>query len=606
MIQTIFQYTGDGTTTHFTGPYCDFNVSALEVTVDNLTVEFSYDQQTQQVTITPAPGGGKAVEIKRVTALDDRLVTFTNATLLDAETQNLDSKQLFYALQERLYVSEESLQYGGATGVNWNARNKLIKLLADPVDNLDAVNKQFLVSYAQAYFGTVLSTAEGYKDQAYLYRNAAEGFANDAEASANDAAAAATTAAATATAAVQAELDDEVAAAAASAVAADASADAAAASALAADASADAAAASAVAADGSADAAAASAAAAAATVGAADTLDGFHASQSPYDNHIPVRQNSTLAPIADLYMTPFGASRTLYTYATYMGITAPSTIHLCRNMYYDGTNWRYLTDGQATLFNVANQTIEMYIAGWGNAGNLVSLSYVGCVPFVAAVPADATKVLRGDATWTQVAEAMMALSDVTTLDVSTAKHGFCPKAPNDTLKFLRGDGTWAAPTVANADTLDNLHAGQIVNVVHASTSSLRSTTNILPQDDTIPQISEGAQALSASITPQNANNRLIIRAILQVDGATSYHIVGALFQNSTANALKAAATYSPSGDHLQPLILEHSMLAGATSSQTFSVRFGPGDSGTAYVNGVSTRLFGGVSASSLTIIEVTE
>jgi len=35
--------------------------------------------------------------------------------------------------------------------------------------------------------------------------------------------------------------------------------------------------------------------------------------------------------------------------------------------------------------------------------------------------------------------------DNTDLDVSTAKHGLCPKAPNDTSKFLRGDGSWAAP-----------------------------------------------------------------------------------------------------------------------------------------------------------------
>jgi hypothetical protein len=39
----------------------------------------------------------------------------------------------------------------------------------------------------------------------------------------------------------------------------------------------------------------------------------------------------------------------------------------------------------------------------------------------------------------------MTTSDITTNDVSTAKHGFAPKAPNDTAKFLRGDGTWAVP-----------------------------------------------------------------------------------------------------------------------------------------------------------------
>ena len=45
-----------------------------------------------------------------------------------------------------------------------------------------------------------------------------------------------------------------------------------------------------------------------------------------------------------------------------------------------------------------------------------------------------------------LAEAALALTDITTNDVSTTKHGFTPKAPNDTTKFLRGDATWAAPS----------------------------------------------------------------------------------------------------------------------------------------------------------------
>lgn len=36
--------------------------------------------------------------------------------------------------------------------------------------------------------------------------------------------------------------------------------------------------------------------------------------------------------------------------------------------------------------------------------------------------------------------------DITTLDVSTSRHGLTPKAPNDATKFLRGDATWAVPT----------------------------------------------------------------------------------------------------------------------------------------------------------------
>jgi hypothetical protein len=42
-----------------------------------------------------------------------------------------------------------------------------------------------------------------------------------------------------------------------------------------------------------------------------------------------------------------------------------------------------------------------------------------------------------------VPESGLILTDNTTGDVSTARHGLVPKAPNDLSKFFRGDGAWA-------------------------------------------------------------------------------------------------------------------------------------------------------------------
>jgi hypothetical protein len=43
-------------------------------------------------------------------------------------------------------------------------------------------------------------------------------------------------------------------------------------------------------------------------------------------------------------------------------------------------------------------------------------------------------------------DANISMSDITTNDVSTTKHGFAPKAPNVTTQFLSGDGTWRTPS----------------------------------------------------------------------------------------------------------------------------------------------------------------
>lgn len=50
------------------------------------------------------------------------------------------------------------------------------------------------------------------------------------------------------------------------------------------------------------------------------------------------------------------------------------------------------------------------------------------------------------ATGVTVTDANISVSDITTNNVSTSKHGFTPKAPNDVTQFLRGDGSWGVPS----------------------------------------------------------------------------------------------------------------------------------------------------------------
>ena len=69
-----------------------------------------------------------------------------------------------------------------------------------------------------------------------------------------------------------------------------------------------------------------------------------------------------------------------------------------------------------------------------------------------ASPSDATKFLNGAAppVFAQVKDSDLSLSDVTSNNVSTAKHGFAPKAPNDATKFLDGTGNYSAPPIASS------------------------------------------------------------------------------------------------------------------------------------------------------------
>lgn len=64
-----------------------------------------------------------------------------------------------------------------------------------------------------------------------------------------------------------------------------------------------------------------------------------------------------------------------------------------------------------------------------------------------ASPADATKFLNGAAlpAYAAVKDSDLALTDITTNNVSITAHGFAPKAPNDATKFLNGTGSYSVP-----------------------------------------------------------------------------------------------------------------------------------------------------------------
>lgn len=83
----------------------------------------------------------------------------------------------------------------------------------------------------------------------------------------------------------------------------------------------------------------------------------------------------------------------------------------------------------------------------------------------------------GTAVWEatpQVTETDMSLSDVTTQNVSTTKHGFAPKAPNDATKFLNGTGAYSVPTSSGGTISDLTSTGSTITV----SSPTGPTTNV--------------------------------------------------------------------------------------------------------------------------------
>jgi hypothetical protein len=170
-----------------------------------------------------------------------------------------------------------------------------------------------------------------------------------------------------------------------------------------------------------------------------------------------------------------------------------------------------------------------------------------------------------------------------------------------------------AGTLLNSFTFNRngILGGALVQTVSFETGAVATGATGIPYDDTIPQITEGTEFMTCSITPKSATSKLIIDVVFNATntvGGNTNNIV-ALFRDSTADALVAVGYFLPSGNIGMNIKFTHVMTSGTTSALTFRVRAGldtGGTPGTTVFNGNSggARILGGVYASSIVIQEV--
>jgi len=162
-------------------------------------------------------------------------------------------------------------------------------------------------------------------------------------------------------------------------------------------------------------------------------------------------------------------------------------------------------------------------------------------------------------------------------------------------------------TIATTADVNAVVTGKVLQVVNFQTSAVATGTTLTPNDDTIPQNTEGTEFMTLAITPTSASSKLKIDVATFICGSDTIRLTTALFQDSTADAL-AAVMSTPGFANIGgsgPSGFTHYMTAGTTSATTFKVRIGGNSSVTITLNGQSgTRRFGGVASSSITITEV--
>lgn len=158
---------------------------------------------------------------------------------------------------------------------------------------------------------------------------------------------------------------------------------------------------------------------------------------------------------------------------TVNGAALSSNITLTTASIADSSNKRYVTDAHLTLLgntsgtNTGDQDLSAYALTANVVPNTRTVNGAALSSNVTLTTADiadsankryvtdAQLTVLGNTSGTNtgdqtISDATISLSDITTGNVTNARHGFVPKAVDDTQKFLRSDGTWATTPAAGA------------------------------------------------------------------------------------------------------------------------------------------------------------
>lgn len=183
MASTIIIYEGDGTKTDFTIPFDYLKKSFVTVRLGSGTTltggdygdtgsdYYFLDKTTIRLKVAPA--SGESLTIRRYTSVTERVVTFKDASILKATDLDTSQLQAFHIAEEGRDILEDSLSINREG--NWDAKNKRIVNLADPVNPQDALTK--------AYYDKDPQKVQANRDETEKFMQRAETAADNAKAS---------------------------------------------------------------------------------------------------------------------------------------------------------------------------------------------------------------------------------------------------------------------------------------------------------------------------------------------------------------------------------------------------------------------------------------
>lgn len=187
VIKTVMTYNLDGSTREFRIPFEYLARKFVQVTllgVDRKVLVLNTDYRfSTKTTITTVQAWGQAqgytqIEIRRYTSATERLVDFTDGSILRAYDLNIAQIQTMHVAEEARDLTADTI------GVNneghLDARGRRIVNLGNAVNDRDAVPFGQLKSMNQNAWDS-MNKAQGFRDEAEAFKDQTKGFRDEAE-----------------------------------------------------------------------------------------------------------------------------------------------------------------------------------------------------------------------------------------------------------------------------------------------------------------------------------------------------------------------------------------------------------------------------------------
>ena len=157
---------------------------------------------------------------------------------------------------------------------------------------------------------------------------------------------------------------------------------------------------------------------------------------------------------------------------------------------------------------------------------------------------------------------------------------------------------------AFSGTVTGTNSGKVLQIVYAETTAASTGTTVMVNDDSIPQKTEGIEAITLAITPVSSTSRLVITGSILLYTTSAGMKIWAIFKDDGADAIWAGAWQDSDGS-MMSLPVHFTEISANTTERTYKVRIGLTASYTGTLNGQSgSRRFGAIPKTNLQITEI--